>query len=65
MGPFRVLKAAGPVAYRLELPAHWSGVHPVFHSSLLRRWRGRMPEVPPPLLVDGAEEFEIDRIVQH
>ncbi len=65
MGPFRVLKTVGPVACKLELPDRWRGVHPVFHVSLLRRWRGRMPELPPPLLIDGAPEFEIDHIVSH
>ena len=65
MGPFRVLKAAGPVAYRLELPARWQGVHPVFHASLLRPWRGKTPALPPPVLVDGSEEFEVDHIVAH
>ncbi len=36
MGPFRVLKSVGSVVYKLELPAYWSSVHPVFHASLLR-----------------------------
>ena len=65
MGPFKVLQKIGPVAYRLELPVRWSTVHPTFHVSLLRPWRGRMPEKPPPILVDGCEEFEIGSIVAH
>ncbi len=65
MGPFRVLKTVGPVACKLELPPRWQHVHPVFHVSLLRQWTGRMPEHPPPLLLDGEEEYEIERIVGH
>ena len=65
MGPFKVLKAAGPVAYRLELPARWKHVHPVFHVSLLRPWRGKTPALPPPVLVDGAEEYEVSHVISH
>ena len=32
VGPFRVVAAIGPVAFRLELPAEWR-IHDVFHSS--------------------------------
>ncbi|KAH0765327.1 hypothetical protein KY285_001198 [Solanum tuberosum] len=30
----------GPVAYRLALPPNLSGVHPVFHVSMLKRYHG-------------------------
>ncbi len=65
LGPFKVLKAVGPVAYRLELPPRWKGVHPTFHVGLLRRWVGRLPELPPPVLIDGFDEFEVERVVGH
>ena len=35
IGPFEVLKSVGIVAYRLTLPLSLSGVHEVFHVSLL------------------------------
>ncbi|WVZ89340.1 LOW QUALITY PROTEIN: hypothetical protein U9M48_035761, partial [Paspalum notatum var. saurae] len=31
IGPFRIVKKVGDLAYELELPKHLSGVHPVFH----------------------------------
>ncbi|XP_019229974.1 PREDICTED: uncharacterized protein LOC109210946 [Nicotiana attenuata] len=36
--PFEVLRRARKVAYKLGLPPSLSGVHPVFHMSMLRRY---------------------------
>jgi hypothetical protein len=33
IGPFKILKRRGEVAYQLELPENLSGVHDVFHVS--------------------------------
>ena len=40
IGPFEVLKSIGEVAYELALPPGLSGVHPVFHVSMLKRYHG-------------------------
>ena len=40
IGPFEVLKQVGEVAYELSLPPGLSGVHPVFHVSILKRYHG-------------------------
>ena len=38
IGPFEILERVGTVAYRLALPPNMSGVHEVFHVSMLRRY---------------------------
>ena len=37
LGLFFISEQSGPVAYHLELPAHLSGVHNIFHVSQLRK----------------------------
>ncbi|XP_075074820.1 uncharacterized protein LOC142162373 [Nicotiana tabacum] len=36
IGPYRILKRIGEVAYKLELPASMTLAHPIFHMSMLR-----------------------------
>ena len=38
VGPFEVLERVGEVAYRIALPPALSGVHNVFHESMLRKY---------------------------
>ena len=38
IGPFEILERIGTVAYRLALPPSMSGVHEVFHVSMLRKY---------------------------
>ena len=38
IGPFEILERVGTVAYRLALPPNLSGVHEVFHVSMLRKY---------------------------
>ena len=40
IGPFEVLKRVGEVAYELALTPGLSGVHQVFHVSMLIRYHG-------------------------
>ena len=66
-GPFKVIQVMSPINYRLELPTQWS-IHPVFHIDLLTPYRetithGANYQCPPPDLVDNAEEYEVERIL--
>ena len=38
IGPFEILERIGTVAYRLALPPSMSGVHEVFHVSMIRKY---------------------------
>ncbi|WMV09842.1 hypothetical protein MTR67_003227 [Solanum verrucosum] len=40
IGPFKILEHVRPVAYRLALPPNLSGVHLIFHVSMLKRYHG-------------------------
>jgi len=42
-GPFEILKAIGPSAYKLKIPVHWKGVHPVFNKVLLTLFNDPLP----------------------
>ncbi len=55
------------VNYHLELPTQWS-IHPVFHIDLLTPYRETATHGPnyehlPPDLVDGSEEYEVEKIL--
>ena len=54
IGSFEILERVGSVAYRLALPLSMSGVHEVFHVSMLRRYT-----LDPAHVVDWGE-FEVD-----
>ena len=47
IGPYRVLKRVGPVAYQLELPPELNRIHDVFHVSMLRCYRANPAHVMP------------------
>ncbi|WMV54418.1 hypothetical protein MTR67_047803, partial [Solanum verrucosum] len=40
IGPYRISKRVGNVAYKLELPQELAAVHPVFHISMLKKYMG-------------------------
>ncbi|WMV49454.1 hypothetical protein MTR67_042839 [Solanum verrucosum] len=40
IGPYKISKRAGNVAYELELPQELAVVHPVFHISMLKKCMG-------------------------
>ena len=67
-GPFEVIEEVSSHARRLQLPPRLRFVHPVFHISLLEPYEanpfpGRTQEPPPPVDIDGVEEYEVEDIV--
>ncbi|XP_049414619.1 uncharacterized protein LOC125877335 [Solanum stenotomum] len=40
IGPFEILDCVGSMTYRLALPPSLSGVYPVFHVSMLKKFHG-------------------------
>ena len=67
LGPYPVIEKLGELNYRLKL-LPTVPVHPVFHVSLLTKHNaseipGRTPPEPPPVTVEGDEEYEVERIL--
>ena len=54
IGPFEILERVGTIAYRLALPPGMSGVHEVFHVSMLRKYT-----LDPAHVVDSGQ-IEVD-----
>ena len=54
IGPLEILERVGTVAYQLTLPPSMSGVHEVFHVSMLRRY------TPDPAHVVDWGEIKVD-----
>ena len=55
------------VAFQLNLPASMK-IHDVFHVSLLEKYvpniiPGRYVEPPPPVVVEGELEYEVDEVL--
>ena len=66
-GPFKVTRVLSPITYQLELPPQWK-IHNVFHIDLLTPYHetdihGAKFTQPPPDLVDGEEEYEVEEIL--
>ena len=67
--PFKIEKEISPVAYQLCLPNGWN-IHDVFHASLLSPYcemtaHGPNYSRPPPDLIEGEEEYEVEKVVNH
>jgi len=69
LGPFEIERQVGPLAYRLKLPCGMRQLHPVFNVVKLSATPedpilGRRPQTPPPpIVVDGEEEWEVEEIL--
>jgi hypothetical protein len=68
-GPFVIQEVLSRLSYRLKLPPQWK-IHPVFHATLLTPYKenethGANFLTPPPDLVEGQEEDEVEAIIAH
>ena len=64
LGPFKIVQAINDVAYKLSLPATMK-IHPVFHVSLLKAYSADgTVQPPPPIEIEGVEEYEVESILQ-
>ena len=57
MGPYRVLKRIGKVAYEIELPQEMSAIHNVFHVSMLKKYIPSTDQVVEPRTVQVQEDL--------
>ena len=65
--PFKITKVLSPITYQLQLPLSWK-IHNVFHIDLLTPYKEttmHRPNFiePPPDLIDGEEEYEVEAIL--
>ena len=66
-GPFKITKVLSLITYYLQLPLSWT-IHDVFHIDLLTPYKetnmhGPNFIEPPPDLIDGEEEYEVEAIL--
>jgi len=67
-GPYPIVKQVSPVTYRIKLPPSLR-IHNVFHVDLLipfheTKEHGANYTQPPPELIDGEEEYEVQEIIK-
>jgi hypothetical protein len=67
-GPFTIKQVLSPIMYQLALPHQWK-IHDVFHVDLLTpyietEFHGPNYTRPPPDLIDGEEEYEVNSIIK-
>ena len=67
LGPFTIVAEINSMAFWLNLPASMK-IHDVFHVSLLEKYvpniiPGRHVEPPPPVVVEGELEYEVDEVL--
>jgi hypothetical protein len=69
-GPFKIVEKLSDLTFCLELPAKFRDIHPVFNTAKLKPNRdpeikGQRMDPPPPTLVKGVEEFNVEKILQY
>jgi hypothetical protein len=71
IGPYNIIAQVNDNAFELDLPPTMKQ-HPVFNADLLRphtpspkEFGERSPPPPPPDIIEGEEEFEVERILDY
>jgi transposase InsO family protein len=71
IGPFTLLEQRSPVTFLVDLPPSYK-IHNIFHVDLFRRYTEsplafgrRTPAPPPPVVIEGAEEYEVESILRY
>ena len=69
-GPFEIIQQISPVTFKLQMPAKYRSIHPVFHASKLAPYTealisGQKLSLPQPVEIKGNEEWEVEKILQH
>jgi len=67
IGPFKILARIGTSTSKLALPPSMA-IHNTFHISRLKpyqdnRFPSRIKEPPPPIQIEGEDEYELDEII--
>ncbi|PHT84959.1 hypothetical protein T459_13402 [Capsicum annuum] len=62
IGPYKITRRFGQVAYELELPQELSSVHPVFHVSMLRKCIGDPSHITSTEDVQVAEDLTYEEV---
>ena len=72
VGPFKITKVINDTTYMLDIGETRKKVHNVFHSSLLKRCKGKPPKTPLPIILSddadskGAyQRYEVEVILDH
>ncbi|KAF8626197.1 hypothetical protein AX17_006590 [Amanita inopinata Kibby_2008] len=69
LGPWTITAKVSDHAYRVQLPTRYARVHPIFNVTKLSpaprdKIEGRIRrDLPPPELIEGVEEYEVERIL--
>jgi len=66
--PFEIIEKLFLVTFWLRMLPHYQVLHPVFHASKLAQYSestiyGQKSTPPPPTLIQGQEEWEIEKIL--
>ena len=60
VGPFKVIKHIGKVAYEVEIPVHISAIHNVIHVSMLKKCVSDLTQVLEPQKNEAKANLSYD-----